>query len=267
MRGAELIQDYDPIELRPDLRAETELQDIRDVTRLALAESPHPLTRRGLRGEVRDRLDARVYKRSLGRVDTVIDQEGLCSTMDELAFRRESEGARFRLTDSGLRILEEEKVEYRRKCSAAAHDLAAAAVEHVPQLRPGADHTRIALEGCESGPAVVWTNSRLGLMRYDRAGLLVSEAAALPDGHKGFGTLHLVMRRLELHLGVDGHAEELLVFNYPKGDPDHGRRVYEGRETPAMHAEIRRERVPLGVLRQLTAEFGDPARMVASGTA
>lgn len=255
MTRAEPVDSYVPGELPPDVRAETRLQDIRDVTRLALAESSHPLTRDGLRAGVRDRLDARVYKRSLGRVDTVVDQENLCSTMAELAFQ---EGY-FRLTPAGLRMLEDEKPAYRRKCSAAVRELAATAEERVPLLRPGLRDTRVELEETPAGPAVIWTNGGYGLMRYDAAGLTAAEVAGLPKDHRRYGTLYLVVRRLELHLGVDSHAEELLVFNYRGRDEDVGRRAYGRQETPSMHAEVRRDRVPLGVLRQLTAELAGQA--------
>lgn len=241
-------------EARPDPRAEA--LGVGDIARLALAESPHAMTYHEIRTETRERLGHPLYDPLQERLKQALHQEHLMGRLERLAFRDN----RWRLTPAGLRQLESDKPAYRGKCTDAVRSLAAAAVEYAAEQRPGATHARVELDtSFESGLAVSWVNSRLGLIQYDGSDLLHSEQVLLPDDHKRFGTLYLTVRRLELYLGDDerddGHAEEILVFNYPKGDPDYGRRTYEGRQTPDMHTEIRRGRVPLGVLRQLTAEL------------
>lgn len=240
------------MELLPDRRVEATLGGVRDVSRLALAESPHPMSYRELEREVRDRLDFRLYKRAPRQTQEAMRQDYLTGAVECLAFR----GDRWRLSTAALRQLESDKPAYREKCTEAAHGLAAAAAEHAAGRRPAAHRARVELDtSFEPGLAVSEVDTRGGLIRYDGSDLLRSERDLLPEGHKAFGTLHLVMRRFELHLATDGHTEELLVFNYPKGDPDRGRRAYQGQATPDMHVEIRRERVPLGILRQQAAEL------------
>lgn len=244
-------------ELRPDRRAEAGLGGVRDVVRLTMAESAHAMSYQELEQDVRDRLDFRIYKRTSRQIQEATRQEHLMGAMECLAFRSN----RWRLTPKGLEALEADKPAYRDKCAEAVRRLADVAVARVAE-RPGAMHTRIDIDtSFEPGLAVVESNPRGGLFRYDGTNLLRSEKDLLPDGHKAFGTLHLMARRLELHCSGDGHAEELLAFNYPKGDQDFGKRVHDGRVTPDMHTEIRRRRVSLGQLRQLIAELqgGRPA--------
>jgi hypothetical protein len=240
-----------PVRFRPDARVEAGIGGAGDVARLALAESPHSLSYPQILDGMRERLPVRSYKRNERDLQTALRLEYEQGGLDRLAFRAN----RWRLTPDGLARLEADKEAYAAKVAEATRELAAAA-EALPDRRPGVNHARIEVDGSfEAGLAASWINTRLGLIQYDGTDLLQSELGLLPDGHKGEGRLYLVVRRLELFLATDGHAEEILVFNYPKGDPEHGRRVFEGQETPDVHAEVRRERVPLGVLRQLAGEL------------
>lgn len=228
-------------------------EDVRGLLWLILAEADHSFGRRELFQTVRDKLDPKRYVRPGDqRVRNLMGQELLVGRADWLAFKDH-----VRLTPRGLRELEAAKPAYREKTTAAVVALASAATEWTPGRRPGINHTRIELDHTlESGLTVSWVNRRRGLMSLAGSDLMRGEQAQLPKRYQRYGDFSLVERRLELRYLEDGYATETLVFDYlTKDDSEACRRRYAGLEVPDMQTEIHRERVPLGVLRQLTAEL------------
>lgn len=227
-------------------------EDVRGLLWLILAEADHPFGRRELFQTVRDKLDPKRYVRPGDqRVRNLMSQELLAGHADRLAFRD-----RVRLTPAGLRELEAAKPHYRKKIAFAGWELVRAASERVPDRRTPGRETQVRVDNTLAGGlSVSWTNFEAGLIRLEGTDLMGFEKPLLPNRYARFGTLHLVERRLEFGDPADGQVAETLVFDYPGTDPDAGRRRYGGLPVPNMQTEIHRERVPLGTLRQLTAEL------------